>query len=782
MRRYSLIGYGICGAILSVGGADLALPPAQAQTGALEEIVVTARRREERLQDVPMVVSAFSSDEIARRGIDTITDLAFEVPGLNFYSLSGGGLGSPVVRGLSKTNISGFENNVGVFFDNVFLDNNAILDVGFVDLERVEVAFGPQSALYGRNTFAGAISYVPKNPPAAFEGKARATVGTDERYDGYLSLGGPLVADRLSVLASYGYSEFDGTIDNLYGGEKLAGWDKREIFHGSFQVNPAEWLTLRGRYLRADNHVDHEAKYIIAGQRAFNVGGVANNCGPAAGPTNTLFRTYCGTIPGLDQAAANPIAKGVRTDMDLATGLVQADGEGAVASLQFGWVKTDAEGLTDGSVVFNRDAVVLPRSTASAGQEVGNRFTTPFVGPAEQRQWEFKLSSVDGGPWSSLGDVPVTWLLGGHLYNADRSLDIRFLDLRGANRTLQMFTRVQRNEQIDEWSGFGSLSATLAERVVLSFEGRYTDEEKCAFNVTDLSGLIPTLRPIVNNFGCTTFKTFTPRVTANYKAGDDALLYASWAKGTKTGGFNTQVFFVAGEDTFDDEVNETYEAGLKATWLGGRLTTNLAVYYIDWKDLQLTTSSSDPRNTNFIILNVGGAHNTGMEFSGTYAATDNLELGLGLSYGDPKFDDGTRDPSVATLGFGTDISGKSLPRQSRLQLTGNATYTVPDLAGDFDGFARLSLSHQSGQYADQANLAKTESVTLMNLALGLDGETYGIELWGKNLLNDTYAATALGNLTTAPETPLAGAFAPTRTIEVYLGNTRTLGVTVSAKF
>lgn len=755
---------------------------AEPATVALEEVLVTTRRREESLQTVPVAVTALTAEALQAQGVSSIEALASQVPGLGFYSLSGGGLGAPVIRGLSKTNTSGFENNVGVFFDNLFLDNNAILDTGFLDLERVEVAFGPQSALYGRNSFAGAVSYVPRNPPREFEGSARATVGTDSRYEAMLSLGGPIIEGRLHALASVGYGEFGGTIRNTWGGDDLGGWKNKKNGHAVIEFTPTEWLTARARYLGIRKSVPSDAKFIVAGQSAFNEAGVANNCGRAAGPGGRLFTTYCGTVPGVEAAAAHPLATGVESELDLLSLLAEIRGDAVTASLQHGRVDSDASGVVDGSLAANRAALVLAGSSAATGGEVGNRFTNPFVGPVDQRQWLFKISSTDDGPLSSIGGMPIQWLVGAEKYDAERTLNVVFYDLRGTGATLARTTTVQRSEEIDEWSYFARVAATLGDRFTISAEARRKSEEKCAVNVTDLRPLLPFLPLLTTNFGCSDFNATTPRLTLDYRIADDVMGYLSWAKGTKTGGFNSQVNFVAGEDRFDDEVNNTYEAGLKATWLDGRLRTNLAVYSIAWEDLQLTTSSTDPRNTNLIIRNVGAASSEGLELSTTWLGSERFETGVGVAYGNPTFDRGNADPSLSPLGFGTDISGRSLPRQSKLQLNGHVALNRPQLVAGFDASARLSASYRSGQYDTPLNLAKTEDVTFVNLRVTFQRGPLELSLWVDNVFDESYATTMLGNLTTAPETPAGTAFVGTRAIEVYVGNLRSAGLTATYRF
>ena len=778
--RFTLAYSGLLSAsILAAGTSSFAQTGSEAAALGIEEITVTTRLRAESLQDVPLSIAALSSEGLERRGITSIQDLSFQVPGLNFYSLSGGSLGTPIIRGLTKTNTSGFENNVAVFYDGVFLGNNSVLDTGFIDLERVEVAFGPQSALYGRDAFSGAISYIPKNPPNEIEATARATVGSSERWDGFVSLGGPIVEDKLKVLASYGYSEFEGTIENLYDdGAPGGGWDSKHVLQAAIEATPTDWLTARVRYYYSDIDGGNEAKYILAGQPGQNVGGFVNNCGPAAGPNLDLFTAYCGTIFGVDQTATRSEATGLDNEADIVSAFIEANLEAATLTFRYGHSNTRSSGLTDGSLTTNLNSLALPGSQLALGRQQGNRFTQPFTGPVKENSFELRVSSNEGGPLTSLGGLTTRWLFGGFLFDSDRNQDFQIFN-ENANGLFQSVT-LNRNEDIDEWAVFGQLSVDLTDQASLSFEGRYTDSDKTGLNAVQvvLFGINN-----VTDFGTTTFKHFTPRVTLDYQVNDDVLLYASYARGTKAGGFNTLFFPNDDENAYDEETNITYEAGVKSTWLDGTLVANLAVYYIDWKDLQQRTVSSDPRNAaNIIFLNVGSADSYGFEFTGQWQPTEQLNLELGIAHGNPKLGDGTNDPGVAPLGFGTDVSGNSLPSQSTWQFNTAATYTVPEVLPGWDAYGRLGFSYQNGQYSGVTNLAKTESTELMDLRIGLQSDNYEIAFWSQNLLNDKYVITAIDNLTQATETPAFGQWPGTRVNDVYVGNTRTFGVTATVNF
>ncbi|MFK8054052.1 MAG: TonB-dependent receptor, partial [Woeseiaceae bacterium] len=208
--------------LLAATVAALLVPAVMAQetTGsgaALDEIVVTARKREEGLQSIPLSVSALSAETIERANVESLEDIAALTAGLTFQSFNGGGLGSPTIRGLAQTDVASVDNNVGVFVDGVFINNKANLSLNLQDIERVEVVKGPQSALYGNNTFGGAINYVTKRPTSEPSGRVNVDVGTDGLYEVGGSFSGSLIDNVLSARISATTSSFDGTIDNTLG-------------------------------------------------------------------------------------------------------------------------------------------------------------------------------------------------------------------------------------------------------------------------------------------------------------------------------------------------------------------------------------------------------------------------------------------------------------------------------------------------------------------------------------------------------------------------------------
>ncbi|MEQ8772592.1 MAG: TonB-dependent receptor plug domain-containing protein, partial [Erythrobacter sp.] len=187
-----------------------------AETPNTPTIIVTARSRAEDIQDVPIAITAFGEEDIDRRGLQELDDVARFTPGFSFEDFSGG-FAQPVIRGQATTRVTALESNVSTFFDGIYIPRSWAVDIGTVNLSRIEIVKGPQSARYGRNAFSGAINYIPKKAQMTgdIEGEITGTVGTDERYDfgAFLNFS---VTDNFALAASYNSSSFDGTWDNVH--------------------------------------------------------------------------------------------------------------------------------------------------------------------------------------------------------------------------------------------------------------------------------------------------------------------------------------------------------------------------------------------------------------------------------------------------------------------------------------------------------------------------------------------------------------------------------------
>jgi len=242
------------------------LSPVISRAQEITEIVVTARKIEESLKDVPLAITAFDSGTIASAGISNLQDVANLTPGLSFFNAFGENLPVPVIRGVVPQDIFG-ENAVAVFVDNVYVSGREGLNFSQLDIERIEIVKGPQSALYGRNAFAGAINYVTKAPSDVFESKAEAEVGNRGKQRVLAQVSGPLFSDNVTGRLSAMYDEWDGSYDNSLAPENDIGGYRYRSLQGRLRWRPRDSLDINLGLYSSNDEIDESA-----------VAGLPTNC------------------------------------------------------------------------------------------------------------------------------------------------------------------------------------------------------------------------------------------------------------------------------------------------------------------------------------------------------------------------------------------------------------------------------------------------------------------------------------------------------------------------
>jgi iron complex outermembrane receptor protein len=697
-KRVALAGIAMAG-ISGIVGAQQ--PPV-----TLEEVVVTSRRVEENLQDVPVSITAFTSADLEKQDIRNVRDIAKFTPNMTFTAGETGRSAVPVIRGIGLIDGRGFDNAVGVFIDGIFVSGRAAQNVGMLDLERVEVIKGPQSALYGRNTFSGAINYVTRPTPDEFTAKAEATLGTDEllRFSG--SIGGP-VTERFGARLAVAYEEDDGTYENagpLAAGDGIGGGESKSALL-SLRFKPTDNFTIDVSGLYSEEFAD---------MRALNI--LPNNCGQFdpmqnSSATSSDLRNpiyFCGEGQplGSDKVSHSPEAYGF-------------DSETTRGTLALTWDLGDIEvqSLSAYTTVKSLSQVDLDRTQAgdggfgyaplSAYRAAGSpsficsgfipagpcRGTAPLFNQIRAGTFNtyFGANGLDADYWSTElrftgpRDQRLRWLAGAFYFRSKNDdTTITGIDASAASAALGLPTNqiqffvldpgtiipglaprgiaipsfipnaaylngpgtavLTYTPLIDEQvSLFGSLEFDFTDQLTGTAELRYTDEDQELSNTYDI---------FFGSFGTyTTGSSFVdPRFTLRYKPSEDLTIYGSVARGTRSGGLNAAVT----EPTlvsFDEETNDTYEIGIKSTLADGRAQLNAAVFYIDWTDAQFRQSFPNPMGgtTLTATTNAGDIESYGAEISFAAKLTDRWSFDIAGGYSDPKFADGTVSPSLISL-------------------------------------------------------------------------------------------------------------------------------------
>ncbi|MBP8100327.1 MAG: TonB-dependent receptor [Burkholderiaceae bacterium] len=713
-------------------GGEAALAQDTQAAPALQEIVVTARKSTEKLLTVPVAITAFTAKDIEAAGIRDLRDVAALTPGLVFDTLIGEYLAIPTIRGLTQNDLFGDVNNVEIFLDGINVSGRSGLNFNLLDVERIEVVKGPQSALYGRNSFAGAINFVSRRAPSAFEGRVSATAGSDGTRRGALHLGGPLT-DTLNGRLSIGYDGFDGSYENYSSpGSKLGG-HKYRTYSGGLDWAPTANFGLRLNAYYSDDQIGAPA-----------VGFTAQNCEPnAAG----LAQAFCGKLPeavptalGSDPRASGEVRKVFRTSLqaDWTTGI------GQLTSLT-GYNTLRHDALSDATrLVGPASWYYLGRlpSNAVVPQVFTSKLFRGDVDDVNEFSQELRLEGKSKG---------LRWTAGLFYYSQDYKggLDAGALGTLPANFVgflppfftaiaspwfvtdgLPPFSRFER--KTDSSAVFGALEFDFTDRLRGRAEGRFTHEGKTQTTPIKDGRVIANARSFSDSWSF-----FTPRFTIDYRTPGDLLIYTSAAKGVKAGGFNENAS-VAAEESFKPEQNWTYEVGTKGSLLDGRVTFNAALFYVDWTSMQLPALSPSASVPQTVTLNVGSASSKGLELSLSAALTRSLTASLGYSYTRAQFDSAFNRGLIALPSFaatGGNISGFDLPRTSPTQWNLALDYKRPAFAG-YNFFGRVDYSYKSTQKPMADGLAETGAMKRVNARVGLESEAWRFEFWGDNLTND----------------------------------------------
>lgn len=742
----------------------------------MEQVTVTARQREESIQDVPLAVSAFDQQTIQRRGIQDLQDVARFTAGFAFEDFDGGNA-NPVIRGQTTLRTFAREQTVAAFLDGVYMPRSWVVDLGTTNLERIEIVKGPQSARYGRNAFAGAINLIPTKANHELGFNIQGTLGNNDREE--FNVGGtvPIIEDVLSIRGTYETSEFDGSWENNHpntyagvpGGTNgnVGGWDN-ESYSVDVLFTPTEALTLNASYYGFEREEENNATARL------NTGDGTGNCGPLQVGGNPSL--YCGEYPAPgDKITMDPRGFGRVADVDVFK--LGADFQISEAfTLSYTFATIDGETIAASpaeSDTINCGTILGPPAFPATCNWQGG--PSGFI---DYDQHEVRLTFDNGGQWTgAIGGFYMDGL--DEAYSVSINLPPLSTEPINLSREstgfpdLSNFVFNDADSTTEATSFFFEVNYAISEATRVSAEGRFTSEEISTFdNRTD------TL------VGSETFDFFTPRFTIEHDITPESMLYLTAARGAKAGGFNANAVS-QNLEVFDPEYNWTYEVGLKNTLMGGRATVNLAAFYTSWDDMQINIL--DPLGgpfTGTLTANLGDATIWGFEAEGSILATENLSFDFAASFTDATYDDGTVDerflrgndsfppPCDGTVcPIDGDIGGNDIERSPDTQLSIGVQW-ADQLTGNIDYYVRGDVGYQSDFFADPINAASAPSRTITNASVGFNMDRFALRLWARNLTDEEYVTSSL-QIIQATSNNILGTF---------MGERRTLGATLSYTF
>jgi len=725
--RYARRSGAVLAVALSVTGFGPAAVAQEAEQGAraIEEVVVTARRREESLQDVPLSITAFSGEELARIGALNITEVGQTTPNVTLEVSRGTNTTiTAFIRGVGQQDpVPGFEAGVGIYVDDVYLNRPqaAVLDI--YDVERIEVLRGPQGTLYGRNTIGGAIKYVTKRLSDEPEAKVKVAVGNYNQLDTVVT-GSTPVGDTLRIGGSVARLTHDGFGDNL----NLPGIENyaKDLLAGRFSV---EWLPSETLFFRlTGDYLDDDSD-------------------PRQG-----HRLTVGNLTGA------PILDDVydtRAGLNNPTQEVQARG----ISLTAEWDISPAFTLKS-ITAYRDDETYTPidfDSLPAADLDV------PAV--YENDQFSQELQVLYEG--DRLSGVAGAYYLDANAFTAFDVILGTTGDLLGLPG-LNAFTL--GDVDTDTWSLFADFTYELSDVWALSVGGRYTSDERSSrvLRQTLIGGTSSffggSAVPIATTSdfeGSETFTEFTPRFSVSYAPSDTQNLYFTWSEGFKGGSFDPRGQTSSAPDLdgdgdvdeqdifefmlFQPETVSSYEVGVKSSWLDNTINTNIAVFFADYQDVQIPGSVGiDSDNDGVVDTFIGITSNAadadifGVEFEGAAQLSDAFRLNWMLGYIDAEFNE-----FIDALG--NDVAEERV-FQNTPEVTASATlvYERPmEVIGRDANFSvrnTLSYRDDTSQFEVPTPELDQDAYTLWDLSFVLedpDGR-WRLGLHGKNLTDEEY--------------------------------------------
>jgi len=720
-------------AVISALGLQATDAKAQAAGATLEEIVVTAQRREENLQDVPISIIALTGAMLEETGIRDPRDLQTFVPGLQFQS---GTAETTTIIFLRGVGIGDFNANtvgaVGVYSDEVYLGANSGKLFNAFDGDGIEVLRGPQGTLYGRNTTGGAIKFASRMPTDELSSNVSLLYGNydDIRLEG--GIGGPLVDDKLNVRVSGLYENRDGTTKNRVTGDKVNDidmWAARAIA----DFTPTDSLLLRLIVHGGQNN--GSARQFQHRGQGIGLDGTPLPPGPCGLPTDGL------PADGQLDGGLPPAVPGYSDcDHNTRAGAYDIQGKENVdvfGSSLLARLKLDGVTLTSITAYEKVDRKTLEDTDASPNNVLTGVYED------KPRQWTEELRA------QSNGDGKLSWIAGAFYFHDDLSTNSSYDVLRILRPFFMSpenptgfspenniyFARYPYTQTTKSWALFGQTDYQLSDTLTLTAGLRYT-EDKIDLDYRSYFDESPYFTFTVLDVNeSKSFSDLSGRLALSYKMSEDTLLYASFSTGYNSGGF---AGFAAIDPVqlkpFDPEHLYAYEVGFKSEMMDRRVRLNASAFYYDYQDLQVfiyDLSTGVPLQSK---LNAGSGSVYGMEAELTVKPTSQFDAFLGISLLSSEYHD-------FTDGLGNDYSGNDLVNAPGTAITAGMTYTQP--LGDSGALSALVYgSYQSQIYFTPANdkLYSQDSVTLLNARLTWTpaSEAFEVALWGKNLTDEEW--------------------------------------------
>jgi iron complex outermembrane receptor protein len=741
----SFWGIGLLAGLMS----STAMAQAQAQPKAaappatgLEEVVVTAQKRPERLQDVPIAVSSVSAVALANQNVHSLQDLTARIPSFVATTSAGYG-GAPLsIRGIGGANGGGeflSDEPVAVYIDGVYVARLSVATSDLVDIDSIDVLRGPQGSLYGRNATAGALVITTKRPTNQFEGEAQAGFDSLKDYRAEVAVSGPIVKDKVLGRLAAAYSNLGGFGTNVLSGKPVNSGNDTTL-RGSLRFLPTDRLTLDliGEYF--DQH--------------FQPGlfRVAKLTGGATDSPFILRPDFQTALDNSQYEASEHVYNHIRTNA--VTGVADYKADAFTINSTTGYRTFDVDGLADSDNAATYDLTGYPALRSYNAAHLRN----------DQVSEELRISSPTT-------QTHFTWTAGVYYIHENNAVNPFEIYNNAAYFKLGTDATFRAFQKADAASAYGDASYELLKGLTVRLGGRYSYDQKAFTDtqnvVTIAGGFSPALgKAVPAGYAVTapptfsaqaTFHNFSGRAVIDYKVSRDVLLYASFSQGFKSGGFNAFGLTPA----FLPETINAYETGVKSELLDRKLRINADVFQYDYNNLQVRL----PVPTGGVnIQNAASARVKGAELETAITPWQGLKLGFNTTYLDARFTQGVLPevPPTALFAFGANIPlttasivGNTLSRAPKWQVGVTWDYSLP--IGEAHTLSvGMSYRYQTKEYFLETN---QDSPTFQagawgelgaHATLARLGDGWSVTVYGENVLDNRHL-TQITPLSAYPE-------------------------------
>jgi iron complex outermembrane receptor protein len=692
----------------------------QAEGTSLEEIIVTARRREESLQDVPASVSALSAGELSRRFDSDVRDFADSSPNIliDDTQQGPGGVAAVYIRGVGVADVEkSVDPAVGVVYDDIYIGQSSGSLLKAIDIDRVEVLRGPQGTLFGRNATGGVINLARSVPTFDTTGKARLTYSRFDTFkaEAVASTG---LTDKLAAKISGAYERSDGYFYNRFYDQP----GQRSEFYaigGALLYEPTDKLKIQVSYDHQKTKQD--PPQLLAVNRPTDLFcAVYEQCSPAPGVPTSGDR-YVSVSNG-------PLDKNATFKLDMAIGKVGYElGSDLAIDYIFGWLKTNEKITQD----FDASPLTLYHTDR----------------PARWRQTTNELRLTKGG------SGPLTFVLGAYLWDSRYAINLKnYIGFAGPPLLTSAQDVTQTNKS---WAFYGEADYKLLDRLTLTLGARYTHDKKTSLvndkpvyiygslveanPVTIIQPSLATGQIVMTTPVKEDWSKFTPRVSLKYQLTQDTMAYALWSRGYRGGGFNGRPATIgAATIPYNPETLDNYELGFKTQFADSRVRLNGAVFLMKYKNMQQDLDVPAPGTSTGRenrTINASSADLKGAELDLTAQVTSGFRINGNVGYLDAKYKKFFGD--IYSTGTPVDATFLKIRRAPKWTWSFGGTYEV-DLGRNASGWITGDV-HYIGPheitFLNNPNL-RNGGQYLVDLSINARLNKTTISLFGKNLANE----------------------------------------------